>query len=554
MTIRVPLSVRIITTTTDKHITRDLRNLRFRSAAPGGFASATFALDRPINFQPEDITYFARVIVYDTRNAQVVWEGRLEDPGRGAGDDGEVWELAAIGPSAHVDDRTLPLIYVDRDVTSMERVDNFTPGAQDSIGADPDDAAGAEQRVLLQMPQGLSVTSSPSSRVVVRYQHIAWAGQLLARYDYEWDGGVVDGNHLVQAVTRTNGSMAGGENSRSDALNTAGGGSSARVVTTHFPVGRSTVELRQIRNAGGASTVPSDRYWCSFLGFYVQAVRYDKAGNQLTNGAADYPNYWVYGHWIVADLLGRLLTQYDGAGASITDTTYQIDQLAYPDGATPGEVLDDLMLLEPAYYWAAWEANAAGKYRFEWSLWPTSVRYEATVDDGFTSPGSAANLYNSVRVRYKQPNGHVLSVRRTSTVPALDDIGLVREAYIDLSDNVGSNSNAVQVGDQFLAEHRYPPNAGTVTIARPILDLTLVRMVQPWEIRPGTLIRLRGVNPHIDPLNATGRDGVTVFRVVSVEYDTSAAAATLELDSYSITTATAIARARSRLANIQRRR
>lgn len=557
MSLRVPLSVRINYGAVDRGITRQLRSLRFRTAAPGGFASATFSLDRPISFQPEDLNYFARVYIYDTRNAGVVWEGRLEDPGRGLGSDGQVWELSAIGPAGHVEDRTVPLIYVDREISSMERVNNVTPGGRNSIGDSPGSSstAGDDQDIILQFPQGLAVQSATPSRIAVRYQHIAWAGQRLARYDYTWDAGVTDANHSLQAVTRDDGNLATGENSRSQTLTTAGGGSDGKVVTTHFATTRSTVELRQIRTAGGASTIPSDNYWVSISGFYVQAQRYDKAGAVLVNGATDYPNYWVYAHQIVADLLGRLLDAYDGANATVTTTNYAIDQLAYPDGVTPGEVLDDMMLIEPAYYWAAWESDDdSGLYRFEWTIWPTEIRYEASVSDGFDSPGSAEGLYNRVRVRYKAPNGHIRSVQRTRAVPALDDEGIVREAYIDLSDNVGSAANSNQVGDEFLREHQYPPNRGTLTVARPVLDNVLKRMVQPWEIRPGTLIRLRGVNPHIDPLNATDRDGTTVFRVASVEYDTGTATASLELDAYSFTTAAAIARARQRLQNLQRRR
>jgi hypothetical protein len=557
MTLRVPLSVRVVNDKSDRHITRDLRSLRFRSAAPGGFASATFSLDRPIRFQPEDVDYFARVYIYDTRSARVVWEGRLEDPGRGVSNDGQVWELAAIGPSGHVEDRAIPLIYVDRDVTSMERVNNVTPGGRNSLGDSPgsSSAAGDDQDIILQFPQGLAVQSATPSRIAVRYQHIAWAGLRLARCDYTWDAGVTDTNHSIQAVTRDDGNLLTGENARSQTLSTAGAGSSPIVVTTDFPATRTTVELRQIRTAGGASTIPSDNYWVSISGFYVQMQRYNNSGTILTNGATDYPNYWVYAHYVVKDLLGRLLTMYDGANATVVNTNYAIDQLAYFDGVTPGQVLDDLMLIEPAYYWAAWESDVTtGKYRFEWTVWPTTVRYEATADDGFDSPGSAEGLYNSVRIRYKAPNGHIRSRRRTSTVDVLTAAGITREAFIDLSDTVGSAANADQVGDQFLNEHRYPPNAGTLTITQPTMDLVLGWKIQPWEIRPGNLIRVRGVNPHIDPLNATDRDGSTVFRVVSVEYDTATASATLELDSYSVTTAAAIARARRRFTVPTRRR
>ena len=57
------------------------------------------------------------------------------------------------------------------------------------------------------------------------------------------------------------------------------------------------------------------------------------------------------------DVQKRRLTVpvYDGAGAVISTTTHLIDQLAYHDGVTPFQVLEDLMALEPAYYWAAFQ-------------------------------------------------------------------------------------------------------------------------------------------------------------------------------------------------------
>ena len=41
-------------------------------------------------------------------------------------------------------------------------------------------------------------------------------------------------------------------------------------------------------------------------------------------------------------------------------------------------------------------------------------------------------------------------------------------------------------------------------------------MVQPWELRPGKLIRVRGIQANADALNSTERDGVTVFKVIAV--------------------------------------
>jgi hypothetical protein len=256
---------------------------------------------------------------------------------------------------------------------------------------------------------------------------------------------------------------------------------------------------------------------------------------------------------VVQDLVGRVLTRFDGHDAFIAQTSTHIDQLAYPDGTTAFDVLGDLMGLDGAFYWAAWQTiPASGKYRFEWLPWPVSVRYEADVVDGFDSPGSAADLYNSAVVRWKDRSGATRSTTVMSSVQALTDAGLIRSAAIDLGDEVGSAANAVSAGQAFLAEHAVPSNRGTLTLSRPVLDLERGRLIWPWEIRPGGLIRVRGIHPRADALNATGRDGSTVFRIVSTTFSARDASAELELDAYSRSTSQAIAALQSR--SQQRRR
>ena len=72
---------------------------------------------------------------------------------------------------------------------------------------------------------------------------------------------------------------------------------------------------------------------------------------------------------------------YDGATARIDTTTYTIEQLAYAQGVSPGQVLSDLMQYETAYYWAAWEDTPSGKSRFEIRLDPAELgRIDVRID------------------------------------------------------------------------------------------------------------------------------------------------------------------------------
>ena len=530
MTLPIPLEVRLSNTRLDRHITRDLRSLTFRSVAPGGFASATFTLDRPLVTQPDEIGYFTRVYIVDARNGATPWEGRLQDPGRSAGADGEIWELSAVGPSAHARDRRVPLIYIDQSWERWRRLDF----SQASPAVKNDDTKRSTN-----VPSfTISATSGASYDIGEfisgrRYEAIQAAGMALGRVECLVDNGATATQFSNKLVTRAD----GGSSHVVEDLNwdtTSALLAGAVGAGTPITNGDNIAELRADRDDGTAWSassggVPINTRWAEFWFPVVRCRLMNADGTDITSG---YSATSVLASEVVKDLVGRLLDQYDGVNATIATTGYAIEQLVYPDGTTPADVLDDLMLFEPGYYWAAWESDpTTGKYRFEWKAWPTTVRYLADVLDGYSAPSSAVELFNKVTVVGKDSEGLTKKVTRTQTVPELTAAGLTREELVPLADELYTTTNANRVGDMFLAEHLTPLNAGSLTVARPVYDSVANRMVQPWEIRPGNLIRVSGIRPNIDSLNATDRDGVAVFRVMAVEYDAGSAAATLELDS-----------------------
>jgi hypothetical protein len=375
----------------------------------------------------------------------------------------------------------------------------------------------------------------------MRYYRMRQAGMKIARFDYNWDAGRTDTEFNIRSYSLTNGGSSTLHGNQ--AFSTSGGSIAAVVVGTDFANGVNEWQLLAIYTGAGtaAGGLSSDTYWVSVTegDLYTVAMRYNADGTEKTTG---YTTSTVLASEVVADLLGRLLPKYDGANATIETTTFAHEHLAYVDPTAPAQVLADLMLAEPAYYWAAWERNSAGKHRFEWRSWPTTVRYEADAADGYSSTSSADGLYNSVTVRWRGPSGWIHHTVRTSSVPELTAAGITRDGFIDLGDDRFSTAaGAIQAGDQFLAEHATASNAGTLTVARPIYDHDRGTRVMPWEIRPGNLIRVRGIAPNPNSLNATRGDGVTVFSIVGVDYNTSSASATLELDSYSPSIARALA-------------
>lgn len=533
MSIPIPLNVNLETGRGNFRVTKDLRSLSFRSVVPGGYASCQIGLDRPLDVDPVDVAYYGLLTVSDGRHGGVVWQGRLEDPSRGVGSDGRIWDIAAVGPSAHARDQTVPLIYVDG---SLER---WVESGSDNSGGQPSRTEDLNGAPVLRSfaPEGTTIASP--WRTGWRYPLFQDTGQQFGRVRVGWDAGFTSVNWDVELRSRLD---TGSETTRDTASASTSGGTlvwAISAASTH-----NVLELVLTRTSG-SSTIGDSLVWAIFGAIAVRAMLLDAEGNNITSG---YTANTVLASEVVNDLLGRLLTEFDGATADVDTTTTAIEQLAYPDGVTPADVLADLALFEPDHYWAAWERTVNDKFRFEYKQWPTTVAYEASADDGYASSGSAVELYNQVYVRWRDADGRIRTTLRTQTVPELDDAGLTRTGWVDLGDDLAALSDSVggvaadTAGDNFLTEHATPPNAGQLTVARPIIDHDRARLVQPWEITPGKLIRVRGIQPRVDALNPGGRDGVTVFKVVGVNYDAGSASATLELDSQPLTVTHALAR------------
>jgi hypothetical protein len=540
---RAPLDVVLVDssgTAPESHISQRCSDVALGSSSPGGFASVTLSFNESL--LSDFLLQYDTVYVYDERYGRQVGAGRLVEPAKAVSDQGEVWQLQAIGEGpAHMQDVTVPRVYIDSQLDGWYVSTKSSPSTQSTVGPYPG-GAGADS-ILLSVPGG---TVASGVMATMHHDRLNDCGMTLGGYGYTRIAGQASaGWQNESAVAGVSGVPA----LATLASNNWAVGSVATgpfVVNTDFTAGADFVRFA-IRRSGVALTVVDDTSWGAFFNVYVAARRKLKDGTNEAN--ANHANAYVLASEIVADLLGRDLPRFDGANATITATTHHIDQLAYIDGATPMQIMEDLLALESAYTWHVWDANpTTGLYSFEWVAWPSTVRYEASVIDGFSSPAPADDLYNEVNVRYRDGKGRTRWAQRTQTVAAFGT--LTRAAMIDLGDETGSPMDAARVGDRFLADHAAPPNAGTLTVAQPIMDTVLGRIVYPWEIRPGNLIRVRGVRPYVDSLNATDRDGVTVFRIVSTSYSDSQGAAVLELDAYTPDEARQIAR----LTNTRRRR
>lgn len=524
--LQVPLAVRVKTDDSDIELVAEIRDLSFSNGANGGFKSATISIDRPLNIAAPEFKQFGRVYVYDTASGDTAWEGELQDPGRSASGEGETYQVTAIGPAGHAKDETFVYIPIGGNLNEWEKFGGSTNSGNVSTFTDSSDNDG----IKVQFGGGIAVATPVY--VAARLLTVLAAGQSLAVISCVGVGGGT--GQWEERVYAYGG--AGPELIGSTLLTTSP--TSFRGVTgSEFTAGQTTPHIRMDRT--GASTSPDDNAYTFYRNISIQTTRVDEEGNAVTS----YPNDYVTSSQLVQDLIGAHTTLYDGLDAFIEDTADQITQFWYPDGTTVYDALNDIIALNGAYYWAAWETiPRSGKWRFEFRSWPTTVRYEAGIDDGWDSPGSAADLYNEVAVHWTDSKGRDRTTVRTSSVSTLTDAGRTRSARIDLGQEVGTTTAANTAGDEFLAEHNIPSQNGRLTVARAILDYDKGCLTQPWMIRAGQLIRVRDVDPLPNALNPTARDGNTVFRIVNVEYRASDNSAVLELDTDALSTSRALAK------------
>lgn len=517
----LPLTVRVGA----KHITQEVSGLQFRKEAIGGLKSISLRLAHTLDKFDNDLAALSELYLFDGRNGRVIGQAKLTDPGRSASaSDGQQWDMTAFAPG--MADCTFPYALVDTSLEPFTRSMYSTRNAT----ATSDERDEDNPSLVIAAEEGKTVSTSWIGDMI--HRGFRQAGMKLGRVRARVDCGVTSANFDVQLITRTGAAF----DATADAANASTTPTIlAAQVVTDFTNGADVASIRAVRNTSG--TTGTEDQWFEFWEIAIRALLLDQDGTEITTG---YTQNYVLAHEVVKDLLGRVLDQIDGANSVIDEQgTYQIDQLAYYDGVTAEQVLTDLMALEPAYRYVV-EPDGDGGYIFRWEPWPTSVRYEVTLNDGGDFPTSSQELYNEVTVRWRGVNGRTRSVTRTLACQILDDAGVTRSTIIDAGDEVGSAAAAARMGDNFLAEHNVPANAGTLTVARPIRDLYTNRWVRPHEIEAGELIRVRGIESYPDALNASSNDGQTVFRIWSVTYTSDSDSAALELDIPSRSTTNAL--------------
>ena len=512
--------------------------VKFSKADPGGLKAASFVVSKRLGYRTDIIQPYSRIYIYNQRTGDTVFEGDVSHPGRSIDDSGELLEVEVEGGSERLKDWSGQRIFIDRDMQAWMLTSTATRGTQADAGEDL--GGSGSDALTLSFPNSMHVETN--SRAEVGYFRLREAGQELGAFNYAWDGGHTSGSPgwLVRGIVSPPSNLV-----RTQVLDVGGSGGSIAIVGLAFVTGTNVAYMQLIWTGNHGSTASTDITWASLVRVIIQCRFRLKDGSFL--GSGSYDDYTTAVK-VANDLLGTVLAStFDGANAQIdTGTGFQIRQLAYPNGVTPAQVLDDLMTFEPGCtYIVGPSLPGVDKYTFKWMSRSSTVRYEfATWADGYSAGAQSVDQYNEAVTRWKSPSGLAKSTVTTQSIPEMTAMGRTRRYFQDLGDSTSDLDNATQANAAVLADHRYPQNGGQVTVSRRVVDLFTGRRVEPFEIEPGYLCRIVGVSPSVDALNSTARNGSTVCRIISTDYDASGHSVTIALDSEPWSMFRAIARAK----------
>lgn len=538
MTGVVPLAVRVKNARYDGLLTGYLHGApKVTKTDPGGFRAASFTVDQRLGYRSDMIQPYSRIYIYNQRNGVTVFEGDISHPGRSITQDGPLFEVQVDGPVERMNDWSGSRIYVDRDLQAWSKTSSANTAT--TVDAVEDRGGSGLDSLTLAFPTETHVETN--SRAEAGYYRIREAGQTIGRFDYTDDGGHDSGSPgwQVRTIITPPSTVA-----RTQTLALAGHTSSPQNVTGND---WDTAYVQLIWTSGSSNTGTLDNVWVSIRGLVLVVRTKLKDGTDKTTG---YSNA-VTADQVVEDMLGSdLLTNaFDGPNATVDlGTGAFIYQLAYPDGVTPMQIADDLMTCEPGCTYLTGPSNPVnGKYSLEWISRPNSVRYEAMVwTDEYDGGAQEVDQYNEVVARWKTPIGNLRMTTATQSIPEMDAAGRKRRYFHDLGTVLGDANNVTTANAAVLQDHRYPKNGGKLRISRPIVDLYTGRRVEPCEIEPSYMIRLAGVAPSPDAINASQPNGSTVCRIVAVDYDGATNSADLDLDAVPYSMARAIRNAKPR--------
>jgi hypothetical protein len=502
----------------------------------GGFKDASVRLHEPLNVHNPLLAPMTKLRIDDARTGKTLSETYIDLPGRSRSHAGEVWELGGVGGAARLFDRRRQYIAIDASFEGWEPGLKTKAAMTQEISTDPNNED--IDAVVMNWPDGLVLAAgNPTSgpRSLMRYNRLAQAGQFVGGMRFNHREGRTTGDLRPQLAVSLSGGVGSFEVARNHTaattLNSAAASAGAGGQFDTGEAGKNLAFFRLIRDGGLATNVADDTLWTAARNLRVSALRRDQTGEWIY-GAGTYDDNFLLAHQVVIDGLYWFCAVNDGVdwispididNAEIDETfTYQLDQLAYTEPTSFGEVIEDLALLEPDMVWQVRESNASGQHKFVLRRALTGdtiagdnesgARYIASAVDGWEEPGGEHDFRNAVTIFWNDAKGNEVSHTYFSKedfgieVPELEQWGIIREGEpITLEDRLGSQANADRIAEQYLEQSAMRPRAGQLTLRRKLHDAWYGRDIEPWEVEAGYPMLVRDVDG-LEPLTVTDLD------------------------------------------------
>jgi hypothetical protein len=552
----IPLGVRMydLKDGVDIHLTRWVDDFSFRHTAPGGCASATIKFRVPdgSNVDPQMFgSLYYRIQIFDKRSAEVLWEGRVEDPATQVAED--AWELGVLGGQVATTDVNMPVLYIDNTVAQWRTISDY-----EEIETGSDDKNNV---LTAKVKSGYSWSAGQDAEIAEyngAYACLSGIARIASTHKGTYLGGQGGNFQITLYQTGSFPTLLD-----TTTLNT-GGVYKANVVGTDFTSGQISQDIIltiQRRTGTGTYQLPASEEGLAWVQWpKVIGMRHDEIGNSLV-AASNYANDWVNVHQVVRDVVGRFLAggwwtgtlnhwnsiafsaksywaypeqgSIRGTDAFIDSSdVHKITNLWWDQAVNAKDILNTLMEVQTNAYWAVWPSDhrfeqtvfddiliRESQFRFVWARWPVSWNYLVSAEDGMEQQISGEGMYNAAAMSYDDDNSYTTGTlyanpRVTvfgSTVPwEVEEVGsrFTRLKHFTYPGGViPAGFSGVEAEDyvrESMAAVQNPVNVGTITVRRPIQMRDdgssdgngFAGMVDPWELRPGKIVKIRDIFPH----------------------------------------------------------
>jgi hypothetical protein len=498
-------------------LTADIEGLGFSSVDPGGDELAAFTYKRPWSNELPEVAKGNLLVIEEGLN--VLWQGRLGEPARGAGESEEL-QITGYGTGIRLKDQLMSELYISKDLSrwqgmSAQRKINLLGAASGGgVGdgkATPDTSTGAPA-LLLEASGAWAAGYEPQ----IESWFDAGEDNLIAEIYGEWRRVNIGGASWAWNIANHTDDVGSGGNITSD-LQAEPAATGTRQYNPSPPTRWGRLRLLWGGGAAGTDGQSFSLFWTDVAvigdhGLTVRGIR---------------PDHGFYASDLVRDSVAR--------ASGITVRRVDDSDFVIEDAEVSDEMIEEAVRQATRYHlhertWGTWGPNDIFADRadgyFDWTERPTAaewIAYRADCED-LSLSSELESLYDTIILTFTDAAGISQKVTRTLYSPDLDAAGMSGRT-MKVSGGKLTAAAAAGLADAILAfSGVYAPAKGSATIARPVRHTTR-GLLAPHRMRAdGSMIRIPDVLPSSTLFALDGTpDKRTTFPIKRVRADLSGA-------------------------------